>query len=454
MSLNPGHTTAAVQAQQDILELRHWCLGCLNRVNCPRHGSLPQGTLNTYLSIQERTALHDKIFLLPIETQIEICGRMSPATFLSLVRSVPKVHQLWTVHSTQISRLLISESLSLEHQILNPHHCHWISCAQGFIWDNHITSTEHYLMMLVCVKETSLKAAEYLIRNFGIFPSKTDGFYQAISMLTLFFTTTPPCRDRVQEPWNYLSSLRPQDRLCIDLFFHRLGSAILQDFPIPWPATIPQRLIDEFVDSNVDHIVAKRLAIAYVQNGLRRLRAQIFAAQTPNARRAFGPDWFWNTIKHCAPVHHLHFDKRTYVVEWTGTRNQGSLLVGKVDDAFVWLPDIMHAMSAVNTSRIPRLDWRSFARVMAGHQSFRCARDQFLDCFDWPQGLGMKQIFDREEARYERREAQRRSREARERRDALREARRELRERQMSVARSVLSPRTVGLLRQFFEENE
>ncbi|KAJ9666809.1 hypothetical protein H2201_002942 [Coniosporium apollinis] len=324
---------------------------------------------------------------------------------------VPEVRELYHSSSAMITKLILKEHLSLEDKLFG------LDNNYGFLWEGHATTKMQLLILFSLLEKTSMLAADFLIEHFNIAKSKTPQFYRAISTLWLLFATTPACQDRLQEPWNYFHTLSHAERRAIGALFCWIGQGILKKFPPSYSATLPPHLVNEFVESNMQYLVAKRLAMSYLQDGLRRLRMQVMSAKTLNPQAAFGPDNFWNYMAHCERLSYVHFDHRTYTLSWTGNRNLGTLSATLVIVRDMnWLPDTMHGMTTAKANGGQPLDWRAYVQANVGRVSYARRRQYAVDCSSWPEGLGTELMFRAEEALYEIEESRRLSHELRQQR--------------------------------------
>ncbi|KAJ9636694.1 hypothetical protein H2199_007687 [Coniosporium tulheliwenetii] len=303
-------------------------------------------------------------------------------------------------------RKMFTHKLRLESQVFSTARRNWSTCWGGLLWAGHVNNSWQLLKLLSLIKEVNFHATIFLLRHFSISPAQGHLIHYGITMLWLLFATTPACSDRVQEPWNYYQFLSAYSRQQIDDFLTLLAKAILKKFPIPWLAAMPQRLVDELIISQIELLVAKRLGLPYLQRGLRNLREQVFAAERPRPKRAFGRGDFWNYVYYDARLRFIYFDSRSYTVTFTGTRLNGSLLAGLAPGPG-WQPDMLQGMGLVNSNPTVRLDWRVFAQQTIGQFGFQAPR---LDHFDYarlPGTLGIAYMFDMAEWRYERAEEKR-----------------------------------------------
>lgn len=216
---------------EDIIQVITWCLDCHEQGGggCDRHRYVPPQAIES----RQAPALHQvpvshqplvhrpaprptrgkddaarvrQILRLPVELQIQIFGRMSPETFLSLLCVVPEVRELYHSSSAMITKLILKEHLSLEDKLFG------LDNNYGFLWEGHATTKMQLLILFSLLEKTSMLAADFLIEHFNIAKSKTPQFYRAISTLWLLFATTPACQDRLQEPWNYFHTLSHAER--------------------------------------------------------------------------------------------------------------------------------------------------------------------------------------------------------------------------------------------------
>ncbi|EON69228.1 hypothetical protein W97_08487 [Coniosporium apollinis CBS 100218] len=406
---------------EDVIQAMAWCLDCHEQGGggCDTHRYVPpQATVSQQAPAPTRTrGKHDparvkQILRLPVELQIQIFGRMSPETFLSLVCIVPEVRELYHSSSSTIAKLILKEHLPLEDKLFG------LDNNDGLLWEGHANTKMELLIRLSLLKKTSMLAADFLIEHFNIAKSRTPQFYRAISTLWRFFATTPACQDPVQEPWNYFHTLSHAERRDIDALFRWIGQGILKKFPPSFPWDLPPHLVNEFVESKMLNLVAYRLAVSYLQDGLRRLRMQVMSAKTPDPQAAFGPDYFWDNMDYCERLRYMHFDHRTYTLSWTGNRHQGWLEATLTED-LTWLPDIVRGMTDASANGGQRLDWRAFVQTTWGISSYQRPRQFELDCFSWPEALGTELMFQAEETRYEIEQSHRLSRRAKEREELM-----------------------------------
>lgn len=388
---------------EDVIQAITWCLDCHEQGGggCDTHRYVPpQATVSQQAPTPTPTrGKHDparvkQILRLPVELQIQIFRRMSPETFLSLVCIVPEVRELYHSSSSTITKLILKEHLPLEDKLFG------LDNNDGLLWEGHATTKMELSILLSLLKKTSMLAADFLIEHFNIAKSRTPQFYRAISTLWRFFATTPACQDRVQEPWNYFHTLSHAERRDIDALFRWIGQGILKKFPPRFPATLPSHFVNEFVESKMQNLVAYRLAVSYLQDGLRRLRMQVMSAKTPDPQAAFGPDNFWDYMRYCGRESYMNFDQRTYTLSWTGNRHQGWLEATLTQD-LTWFPDIMRGMTDASANGGQRLGWRAFVQTTQGSSSYQRPRQFELDCFSWPEALGTELMFQAEEVLYE-----------------------------------------------------
>jgi len=287
---------------EDVIQAITWCLDCDEQGggSCHTHRYVPpqalvsqQAPAPTPTRGKHDPARVKQILRLPVELQIQIFGRMSPETFLSLVCIVPEVRELYHSSSSAITKLILKEHLPLEDKLFG------LDNNDGLLREGHASTKMELLIRLSLLKKTSMLAADFLIKHFNIAKSRTPQFYRAISTLWRFFHTTPACQDRDQEPWNYFHTLSHAERRDIDALFCWIGQGILKKFPPSFPWSLPPRLVNEFVESKMQNLVAYHLAVGYLQEGLLHLRMQVMSTKTPDPQAAFGPDDFWDDMWYC-----------------------------------------------------------------------------------------------------------------------------------------------------------
>ena len=392
--------------QPDVIQVRTWCAACHAHARCQLHNNSPPHIIPPIWSNTVVETISRMVYL-PAELQIEICGRMAPATFINLACLSPNIDQLWRANSATISKIMFAHELGLESKVFKESRRTWSTCPGGLLWAGQATSPEHYLRLLSLIKEVTSQATDFLVKHFHLGQRVKAHVYYNITLLWLFFATTPACADRIQEPWNYYQFLSATNRYKIDNFLILMAAAILKYFPIPWPANLHQRKIDELITQQIDSLLAKHLALSYIQRGLRRLREQVFAAQIPDLQDAFGPGNFWNLVKYWPRLRLIQFDTRTYTVTLTGTRLHGRLLAA-IDPGPNWQPDILFGMNLVKRSPTTRLNWHIITRTTRGRFSFQGYRRYTSpDYAAMPGGLGIAHMFAVAEWEYEQAEDRR-----------------------------------------------